>query len=56
MRHFVLAHRPRDLILIETEEQKIQRDGIKLQKNRSDTEPAKKLNMSQDFQKLFQNT
>jgi hypothetical protein len=30
MRHFMLAHCPRDLILIETEEQKIQRDGIKL--------------------------
>jgi hypothetical protein len=41
MRHFVLAHRPRNFILIETKQQKIQRDGIKLYPNRKETKPCK---------------
>ncbi len=56
MRHLVLAHRPRDLILIETEQQKIQRDGIKLHRNCSNAEPSKNLNTKGCDHLLFQNT
>ncbi len=53
MRHFVLAQRPRDLILIETKEQKIQRDSTKLHDERSYAEPSKKLNMKRSAHVLF---
>ncbi len=53
MWHFMLAHRPRDLSLIETEEQKIQRDGIKLHCNCSYAEPSEKLYMKRSAHDYF---
>jgi hypothetical protein len=40
MRHLMLAEGSRDLALIQTEQQKIQRDGIKLHCNSNYAEPS----------------
>jgi hypothetical protein len=53
VRHFVLAQRPRDLSLIETKEQKIQRDSIKLHRNCSNTHPCEKFYMKRRVHVLF---
>jgi hypothetical protein len=53
MRHFMLAERPRDLVLIEPEEQKIQRDGTKLYSNCSNAEPGEKPYMKRSAHLLF---